>query len=85
MGTKNIILNLSSPEKALSGVEVQRVTLPGENGRFTVLSGHAPIISTLAEGDILYTAADGKETVQHIKSGFVEVRDNIVSVSAEMQ
>ena len=84
MGNKNLLLNLSSPEKSLSGIEVQRVTLPGGNGRFTVLPGHAPIISTLTAGDILYITADGKEIRQHINSGFAEISGNIVSVSAEI-
>ena len=84
MASKNMILNLSSPEKSLSGIEVQRVTLPGAEGRFTVLSGHAPIISILCEGDVTYVTPDGKENVHRISSGFAEVSDNEVSVSAEI-
>lgn len=83
MGTDHIRLNISSPEMQPYSLETDCVTLPGENGRFTVLPGHAPLISTLTEGDILYTAA-GKESALHIKSGFAEVGGNMVCVSAEL-
>ncbi len=77
-----IYLNIASPEEQISRRMVAQVTLPGTAGRFTVLSGHAPLISSLTEGDIEYKIGDLKEKV-HIKSGFVEVLEDTVSVCAE--
>mgnify|MGYP002521988960 CR=1 FL=1 len=37
-----------SPEKTLYDAEVNGVKLPGTKGRFEILKGHAPIISTLS-------------------------------------
>ena len=46
-----------------------------------VLKGHAPLISSLEEGCVIYEAAGGQESLQ-IVSGFVEVVDNKVIVCA---
>ena len=45
-------LDIVSPEKQLFSGEVEGATFPGDKGRFTVLYNHAPIISTLGEGNI---------------------------------
>ena len=78
-----IYLRISSPEKQIAGQMVGSVTLPGLSGRFTVLHDHAPLISALGEGDIEYIAGDEKKTL-HVRSGFVEVSDNTVSVCVEI-
>ena len=73
-----IHLDIISPEGTLVCEEVKRVELPGAKGRFVVLKDHAPIVSSLVEGDIVY---DGGSV--HIKSGFVEVIDNHVTACVE--
>ena len=78
-----IYLRISSPEKQIAGQMVGSVTLPGLSGRFTVLHDHAPLISALGEGDIEYKVGGEKERV-HIRSGFVEVADNTVSVCVQI-
>ena len=52
--------------------------LPGERGRFTVLRNHAPLISSLDEGEITYKSA-GALAKMHITSGFVEINENNVT------
>ena len=83
METADIYLHITSPEISLLGLMVGKVTLPGQSGRFTILPGHAPMISALSEGDIEYTVG-GKPTLMHVKSGFVEVSGNKVSVCVEI-
>ena len=83
METADIYLNITSPDMSLTGMMVSRVSLPGICGSFTVLPGHAPMISALTEGDIEYVAG-GEISSTHIKSGFVEISDNRVSVCAEI-
>ena len=41
-----ILLNILTPEKNLAGHMVGQVKLPGTAGEFTVLSGHAPLITS---------------------------------------
>lgn len=62
--------------------EVTSVTLPGTKGPFTVLKNHAPIISSLTEGEIKYVV-DKKFSKIEVNSGFVEVKKNIVTVCLE--
>ena len=78
-----IKLEILSPEAVLVTETVEPVTLPGVAGRFQVLNNHAPLITSLEEGEISYSAG-GKENSLKIKSGFVEVRDNVVSVCVEV-
>ena len=76
-------LKVLTPENTLLEAEVSKVALPGSKGRFMVLRNHAPVISSLEEGDIVYTSA-GEEGRIHVLAGFVEVNANIVTVCAEV-
>lgn len=73
---------LVSPERILLSVDAEQVELPGADGDFTVLAGHAPVIATLRPGTILSRTKDGKKAI-FVKSGFVEVRPESVVVLAE--
>lgn len=72
-------LEIISADKILFKGDVQRVTLPGSLGIFTVLDHHAPLISTLTRGAVVYET-DGGEKEMEITSGVVEVLDNWVVV-----
>lgn len=73
-------LNIITPEGTLVDQEIDRVELPGAKGRFVVLKDHAPIISALVEGVIVF----GQDGSVHIKSGFVEVHDNQIIACVEL-
>ena len=60
----------------------EAVFLPGAAGAFEVLRNHAPIISTLIEGEIRWREG-GEEKVFAIKGGAVMVKDNVITVCAE--
>lgn len=76
-------LTVLTPEKTLLEVGVSKVSLPGSKGRFMVLKDHAPIISSLEEGDVVYTS-DNAEGRVSICAGFVEVNSNRITVCAEV-
>jgi len=78
-----ILLKVLTPEKTLLEKEVSKVSLPGTKCPFTVLVNHAPLISSLERGDIAYMSG-GVAGVVGIASGFVEVKDNVVTVCAEV-
>lgn len=75
-----MILKVISPEKELLNVEVQAVELPGAAGRFVVLRGHAPLISSLEEGTLRYDLQSGRRETLPIVGGFVKVKDDLVTV-----
>ena len=61
---KKLHLNIVSPEKELFNGEVESVTLPGTMGSFSILPQHAPIVSSLGTGKLIY-ATDGEEPVSY--------------------
>jgi F-type H+-transporting ATPase subunit epsilon len=75
-------LDIISPEKILYTGTAEMVMLPGLQGAFTILERHAPIISGLDKGVLLYRNA-GKEVTVKIDGGFVEAKNNIVMVCIE--
>lgn len=76
-------LEILSPVRSLFKGEVDVITLPGTLGSFTILKDHAPLISSLTEGVVRYVTKDGKENELPIKRGFIEVKQNDVSVCVE--
>ena len=78
-----MMLAILSPEQTLFSGEVESVTLPGTLGEFTVLKRHAPLISSLNQGEIKYRLKNGDEQRVAIRNGFVEVLKNHVSVCIE--
>jgi len=79
----NILLTVLTPEMTLLEKPVSKVSLPGTKSRFMVLRNHAPLISSLEEGDVVYES-EGVEGRVRIMSGFVEIVDNKVVVCAEL-
>lgn len=73
---------LVSPERVLMSVEAEQVELPGSEGDFTVLAGHAPFISSLKPGTIHARTKDEKKAI-FVKSGFAEVSPDQLTVLAE--
>ncbi len=62
--------------------EVDSVRLPGISGEFGILPGHAPMICVLDIGVLRYTV-NGKMTKVALGGGFLEVKDNLVTVLVE--
>lgn len=73
-------LKIISAEDILFEGEAKAVHLPGAMGAFTVLPGHASLISTLTPGQIRYTDAAGEEQTTEIEGGVADVDKDIVSV-----
>ncbi len=71
-----------SPEKVLYENTATAIKLPGMQGRFEVLEGHAPIISTLTKGVVTCLGETPFEV--EITGGFAEVARNVVSVCVEL-
>ena len=80
---KELHLVIASPERTIYDGKVDMAVLPGELGEFQVLVNHAPLISSLMAGEVRYTAGKESQSLQS-KGGFVEVRDNQISVCAEL-
>ena len=75
-------LIIISPEGTLLNEMADRVTLPGSMGAFSVLKNHAPMISTLEEGQIIYIL-NKKEKKYNIEGGITIIEKNVVRVIVE--
>ena len=76
---KELHLSIVTPEKSIFDGDVKIVTLPGTVGSFSILPGHAPIVSSLQAGTLSYTTMEGEERTIDIQGGFVELSDGTVS------
>jgi F-type H+-transporting ATPase subunit epsilon len=75
---------LVSPERLLLSDEVQEVLVPGTEGAFTVLPGHAPVLSTVKPGVVEVVRADGQRERIFVRGGFAEVNAQGLTLLAEM-
>ena len=64
--------DLVSPEKLLFSGEVDQVDIPGAEGEFGVLAGHAPLVSVLRPG-IMTVTVNGQQQRMVVLGGFAEV------------
>lgn len=73
---------LVSPERKLATGEADMVIIPGMEGDFGAMPGHAPFLTTLRPG--LVTVTDGSETTEFfVTGGFAEISDAGAAVLAE--
>ncbi|HEX5873204.1 MAG TPA: F0F1 ATP synthase subunit epsilon [Pyrinomonadaceae bacterium] len=78
-----IQLEVVTPERRVLAEPVDMVTVPGLGGELGILPGHTPLISQLQTGVLTYVQ-DGKSFLLHVSGGFVEVREDHVSVLADV-
>jgi len=74
---------LVTPERMALSEDVTQVLVPGVEGEFTVLPGHAPVISALRPGVIEVVEPDATRTRIYVKGGFAEVDADRLTVLAE--
>lgn len=78
-------LKIVSPEKIEFEGDVESVLVPGSLGQFEILVNHAPIISSLDKGKVVYAVPGGEKRSLDIIGGFVEVQKNVVSLCVEIK
>ena len=78
-----IRLEIVTPDRALVNEEVDEVELPGAEGYFGVLPGHAPLLSSLQVGELWYRIGQEKFYLA-VAFGFVEVLPDQVTVLAQI-
>ena len=80
----NLHFELVTPEKLVRSEDVFMVVVPGTEGDFGVLEGHAPVMSTIRDAELSIYATEGAtpETIT-VQGGFAEVNENGLTVLAE--
>jgi len=82
MADNTITLTIVTPERSVVKDEVDELQIPGAEGYFGVLPGHAPLFSELKVGEVSYRKGD-RWTFLAVAWGFVEVLPNQVRILAE--
>lgn len=72
-------LSIVTPNGMIFGGDVKSVTLPGKEGEFGVLPGHASLVSTLSVGVIVIERENGTDAIA-INWGHVKVNETSVDV-----
>jgi F-type H+-transporting ATPase subunit epsilon len=80
---KHIRLEFVTPERAIVHDDVDELELPGEDGYFGVLPGHAPLLAALRLGQMWYRKGAEKRFA-FIDGGFAEVLGDRVSILAQI-
>jgi len=73
---------LVSPDKISFSGEVDQVDVPGSEGDFGVLAGHAPLIALLRPG-LMTVSAGNEKTKLVVLGGFAEVGADGLTVLAD--
>jgi F-type H+-transporting ATPase subunit epsilon len=75
--------DLVSPEKLAFSGEVDQVDIPGVEGDFGVLAGHAPVVAAIRPGILTVTTGGAHEKII-VLGGLAEVSDKGLTVLADV-
>ena len=78
----HLTLELVTPTKLVVSAPADEVVVPGSEGYFGVLPGHAPLLATLGIGELTYRVGRVEHHVA-VAGGFAEVRNDKVIVLAD--
>jgi F-type H+-transporting ATPase subunit epsilon len=79
---ERLTLELATPSRLVVSTEVDEVVVPGSQGYFGVLPGHAPLLATLGIGELTYRI-EREEYHVAVIGGFAEVRNDKVIILAD--
>ena len=80
---EQLTFELVSPERLLFSTDVEMVVVPGDEGDFGVLAGHAPLVSTVRAGVIDVYESESISDRIFVAGGFAEVVAGRCTVLAE--
>lgn len=75
---------LVTPEMLVRSEKVHMVVVPGSEGEFGVMAGHAPFMTTLKDGELkVYKSAGAAPEAITVSGGFAEIGEQGLVVLAE--
>jgi F-type H+-transporting ATPase subunit epsilon len=75
-------LDIITADKTLFSGDIEMVTLPGTDGTFQILKGHAALVSSLIKGQVVVKGTENGNQSFDITGGIVEILNNKVVVLA---
>ena len=79
---ERLTLELATPTRLVVSAEADEIVVPGSEGYFGVLPGHAPLLATLGIGEVTYRIGRDEHHVA-VCGGFAEVRNDKVIILAD--
>jgi len=79
----HIRLEFVTPDRAIVQDDVDEVEVPGEDGYFGVLPGHAPLLAALQPGEMWFRKG-GQRQYAFVAGGFAEIVGDRVSILARV-
>jgi len=73
-------LSIVTPEQVFFDGEIKSLIVPGTEGYIGILSQHAPLISALKPGRVVYKDFEDKINIISVTKGFLEVSGNIATI-----
>jgi len=77
-----LMVEIVTPEKMAFSGKVEEITIPGIEGEFGVLKGHASLLSAIKFGELSYLR-DGRRTHYAVNMGYAEVTASKVTILVE--
>ena len=77
---KDFLLTVTTPEGQICAERVLSLTVRGELGRITILSGHAPLLGSVLEGQCRLVLRDGEAREARMSEGILSVREDEVAL-----
>lgn len=83
MAEKTLKVEIITPQEPVYSGDALSVIVPGALSPFEILFNHAPVVSSLELGSVRVVTSEGNKKWFATESGFVEVRNNTVSIMVE--
>src|ERR1700691_2643804 len=83
MADGQLKVRLVVPDRILVDQTMDAVEVPGKNGYFEVLYGHAPLLSEIGAGEVRLHGGEGGDQRYSVARGFVEVLPDRVTMLPE--
>lgn len=77
---KALHLKVFTPEKPIYEGDVVSVVAHGQLGYLGILANHAPLITNLTPGKLIYRDSQGATSTMRLEDGYLEVLNNQVTV-----
>lgn len=76
-------VEIITPDENLYSGDASSIVAPGIDGSLGILENHAPLITTLAKGQVKLTETSGKDLTFDVNGGVLEVNNNKAIILAE--
>lgn len=79
--SKNLNIEVVTPQRTLLEAEADYVTIPGELGELGILPGHIPLLTNLNSGVLSYKSSSGEKKLA-VHFGYAEVCQDKITILA---